>query len=180
MTVIEQHAGGHQRAADVVEPDAAMGKAWYNAVDQHHSRDMLHKVAQFIIAERFRMDNQRRAALADQHLDGVALFFRLVIAVADQHILLMLLGDGIHRFHQRAEEGVGDVHHHHADGIAHLGGQRLGVGVGSVAQLGHRFHHGVARIRTHQRAVVQHPRHGGHGYTRLAGDITNGDHTQRP
>jgi hypothetical protein len=42
----------------------------------------------------------------------------------------MLLGDGIHRFHQRAEEGVGDVHHHHADGIADLGGQRLGVGVG--------------------------------------------------
>ena len=178
--MIEQHAGRHQRAADVVESDAAMGIPRHDAVDQHHPRDMLHKVAQFIIAQRFRMDDQRRAALTDQHLDGVTLFFRLVIAVADQHIFLMLLSNGIHCFHQRAEEGVGDVHHHHADGIADLGGQRLGVGVGPVAQLGHRFHHHVARIRTHQRAVVQHPRHGGHGYTRLAGDITNGDHTQRP
>lgn len=95
-----------------------MGIPRHDAVDQHHPRDMLHKVAQFIIAQRFRMDDQRRAALTDQHLDGVTLFFRLVIAVADQHIFLMLLSNGIHCFHQRAEEGVGDVHHHHADGIA--------------------------------------------------------------
>ena len=49
------------------------------------------------------MHNQRVTTLADQHFDGIALFFCFMIAVADQHILLVLLGNNIHRFHQRAK-----------------------------------------------------------------------------
>ena len=52
------------------------------------------------------MDNQGVTALADQHFNGMTFFFRLMIAIADQDIFLMLLGDHIDRFHQGAEKGI--------------------------------------------------------------------------
>ncbi len=60
------------------------------------------------------MDNQGITALADQHFDRVALFVRLMIAVADQQVFVVFLRHRVYRFHQRAEERIGDVHHHHA------------------------------------------------------------------
>ena len=180
VAMIEQHAGRHQRAADVIQPDAAVGVSRHDAVDQHHSRHVLHKIPQLRIAQRFGVNDQRRTALANQYFNGVTLFFRFMIAIADKHIFLMLLGDGIYRFDQRAKKGVRHVHHDHADGIADLGRQRLRVGVGPIAQQRYRLHYRFSRIRAHQRAVIQHARNRSHGNPRLTGDITNGDHAHRP
>ena len=126
------------------------------------------------------MNNQGVAALTDQHFDGIALFFRLMIAIADQDIFLMLLGDHIDRFHQRTEKGVRYIHHHHADGVADLRRKRLGIGIWPVPELGHGFHYGFTGFRADQRAVVQHARDGGHRNARLTGDVTNGDHIHHP
>ena len=59
VTMIEQHAGRHQRAADVIQPNAAVGVSRHDAVNQHHSRHMLHKIPQLRVAQRFRVDDQR-------------------------------------------------------------------------------------------------------------------------
>ncbi|MNN51226.1 hypothetical protein D3C81_1658510 [compost metagenome] len=79
------------------------------------------------------MDNQGITSLADQHLNGVTFFFSLVVAVTDQHILVVLLGDNVHGFHQRTKEGIRHIHHHHANGVTHLGGESLRIGVGPIA-----------------------------------------------
>jgi hypothetical protein len=42
--------------------------------------------------------NQCVTALANQHLNGMTFFFRLMVAVANQDILLMLLGNHITAF----------------------------------------------------------------------------------
>ncbi len=102
------------------------------------------------------MHNQCVTTLADQHFNRMTLFFSLVIAVANQHVFLMLLSDNVYRFNQRTEKGIRDIHHHHANGIADLRGKRLRIGIRAITQLGHGFHYGFAGVRADQRAVVQH------------------------
>ncbi|MNB80517.1 hypothetical protein D3C76_1556450 [compost metagenome] len=52
------------------------------------------------------MDDQGVTSLANQHLNGMTLFFSLVIAVTDQHIFMVLLGDNVHGFDQRTKKGI--------------------------------------------------------------------------
>ena len=176
MAVADEHPRRHHRAADVIQTDAAVRVAGDDTIDQRHAGDLLHKPGQLFIAQGFRVHNQGVTALADQYLNGITLFFSLVIAVANQHIFLVLLGNDVHRFDQRAEEGVRHVHHHYANGIADLRRQRLGISVWPVPQLGHGFHYGFTRFRADQRTVVQHAGDSSNRNTRLAGDVTNGDH----
>lgn len=114
MALRQQKTHRHFRAADVIQPDAARLIAGDNPVDQHHARYLLQKADQLGVAQGFGMNNQGITALADQHFDRVALFVRLMIAVADQQVFVVFLRHRVYRFHQRAEERVGDVHHHHA------------------------------------------------------------------
>ena len=126
------------------------------------------------------MYHQRIAALTDQHLNRMALFIFLMPGVADQHMFVQALRHGIYRFHQRAEEGIGDVHHHHPDGVADLRCQRLRVGVGPVAQRIHRLQHRVTRLRSNGAAVIQHARDGRHRHASQTGNITNRYHAAVP
>ena len=106
MTIIQQHTGRHFSAADVIQADATVGVTRYQAIDKHHAGDLIHKLGQFPIAQCFRVYNQCVAALANQHLNGMTFFFRLMVAVANQDILLMLLGNHIHGFYQRAKKRI--------------------------------------------------------------------------
>ena len=106
MTIIQQHSGRHFGTADVIQADAAVGVPRHQTVDQHHTGDLIHKLGEFPIAQCFRVYNQCVTALTNQHLNGMTFFFSLMIAVANQDILLMLLGNHIHGFYQRAKKGV--------------------------------------------------------------------------
>ncbi len=110
----------------------------------------------------------------------MALLFCLMVAVADQEIFLMLLGDSVDCLDQRAEEGVGDVHHHHANGIADLGRQRLSVGVRPIPQLRHGLHHRFTGVRADHCAVVEYAGYRRHGDACATRDVTNGNHDRSP
>ncbi|MNC74851.1 hypothetical protein D3C75_1262830 [compost metagenome] len=49
-------------------------------------------------------------------------FFFLVVAIANQNVFVVLLRHNIHGFDQRTKERIGNIHDHHADGVAHLRG----------------------------------------------------------
>src|SRR5476649_454966 len=85
------------------------------------------------------MHYQRVTALSDQDFYRIALFFCLMIAVTNQHILLMALRDHIYRFNQCTKKRVGNVHDDDTNGVAALRCQRLCVGIGPVTQHGYLF-----------------------------------------
>ena len=115
--MIEEHTGGHQRAADVVESDAAMGIPRHDAVDQHHTRDLFHQPGEFLIGDHFGVHHQRRAAMADQLLYRLALLLHVVVAIANQQKVAGAVGHLFDGFDHCAEEGVGDIAHHQTDGF---------------------------------------------------------------
>ena len=123
-----------------------MLKTGNNAVNNGHAGHLTEKITQFRITERFGMHHQGVAALADQNLYRMALLFGLMVAVADQHMLAVLLGDCVHRFDQSAEKRVRHIHHHHAENITALAGQCLCIGIRPVIQLSYGLHHQITGL----------------------------------
>ena len=117
MALLNQVAGREPCAVAVIQRHAALLEAGEDAVNQHHAGNLLHQRSQFVIGDHFGVDHQRRAAVANQLFNRLALFMEVVIAVTDQQKIAGIVGDLLDGFHHRAEEGVGDIAHHQADGF---------------------------------------------------------------
>ena len=117
MPLLNQVAGSEPRAVAVIQRHAALLEAGQDAVNQHHAGDLLHQRGQLVVGDNFGMNHQRSAAVADQLFNRLTLFMKAVIAVADQQKIAGIVGNLLDGFDHRAEEGVGDITHHQADGF---------------------------------------------------------------
>ncbi len=84
MALLDQVTGSKPGTVAIVERHAAFFEAGNNTVDDYHPGDLLHQMNQFGIRDHFGVNHQRRAAVADQLLDGLAFFLLIMIAIADQ------------------------------------------------------------------------------------------------
>ncbi len=118
MTLLNQMAGGKPGTVTVVERHAAFLKPGNDAVDDHHTGDLLHQMNEFGVGDHFGMDNQCRAAVADQLLNSLAFFLFIVIAIADQQKIPGLIRNLLNRFHHGAEKRIRDITHNQPDGFS--------------------------------------------------------------
>ena len=117
------------------------------------------------------MNHQRRAAVADQLLDGLAFFLLIMIAVADQQKIACLIRDLFNRFHHGAEKGVGNITHYQPNGFGGLLGERASIGIGMIIQGFHGGLYRLARCVTGFWGVVNHARDGCYRHTCQTGHI---------
>lgn len=108
-----------------------------------------------------------------------ALFFRLMITVANENIFLVLLRDQIYGFHQSAEK-ASETSMTTTPMVSLTGGQRLRIRIWPISQQGDGLHNGVTGVRTDQRAVIQYAGNGRYRHASPARYITNGDHIHCP
>ena len=170
-------AGRQPGAVAVVQRHAAGFISGQDAVDQHHAGDLFHQPGEFLIGDHFGVHHQRRAAMADQLLYRLALLLHVVVAIANQQKIAGAVGHLFDGFDHRAEEGVGDIAHHQADGFRGLLGQRPGVRVGVIVQGFHRRAHGLTRGFAGFGRVVDDAGDGSDGDSCESGYILNSRHT---
>ncbi len=99
-------------AVTVVQRDAALFEPFQQAVQQHHTRHLLHQHLQLGVGDLLGMHHQRRAAVAHQLLNRLPLLLLVMVTVTNQQKVAGLACHLVDRFHHGAEKGIGNVAHH--------------------------------------------------------------------
>ena len=87
------------------------------------------------------------------------------------YMAIFVGGTPLGALHYPREVGVGDVGHQQGDRPGPAGLQRLGGGVGAVAQLRGQREDVLTRVRVHPLRPGERPGHGRGGHPRAGGDV---------
>ena len=99
----------------------------------------------------------------DHEPDTLAQPVGLVIGVGHHHVVSVLASVGLQGAENVEEERVLHVGGDHAEGLALASGQRAGMQVGVIVQLGHRLDHPGAGGASHDGHIVQDAGYRGRG-----------------
>ena len=177
MALLYEMTGCEPCAVTVVERHAAGFKTGNNTVDNHHPRHLFHQMDQLGVGDHFCMDHQRRTAMTDQLLNGLALFLFIVVAITNQQEISGVIRDLFYGFDHCTEKRIGYIPDHQPDGFCRLLGKGARVGVRVIIQVFHGVLHGLARCITRFRGVVDHAGDGRDGNTGQTSHILNCRHS---
>ena len=96
------------------------------------------------VGDHFGMDHQRRTAMTDQLLTGLAFFLFIVVAITNQQEITGVIRNLFYGFDHRTEKRIGYIPDHQPDGFCRLLGKGACVGVRVIIQVFHGVLHGLA------------------------------------
>ena len=136
--------GRQPGAVAIVECNTALFKAFDQAVQQHHTRHLLHQHFQFCVGNFLGVHYQRRAAVTHQLFNRLPLFLLIMVTVTNQQKVTGVACHLIHGFNHCAKKGIGDVADNQAERFGRLLRQRACVGIRMILKLLHCLAYGLS------------------------------------
>ena len=179
VAAVDQVLDAFARAVLVVDQHGVRLDAVDPAVDQHH-RDLRVREQLDAFGRTGRGDHHT-GHLLGQRCRRVRRFLRRVlVGVAQHHVVALALGDVLDAADQRGEERVLDVGDDHGPQVRAGLAQVAGDAVRAVAELGDRGADLLGQLRIHVAPPAQHPRDGGRRHAGSTRDVVDRRHPRSP